>query len=146
MNQVINHRKFDRGDFDLIEGKLKKEKEEEPKIIPYLFSVSSDAPQYLILTYIPKGKDVIREYIKVKPKGIVFHDQVYTNLNGLITWFKSNYKNQEYHKYLKHTKVPVALTSRSNLSKVEKSEAGGLGNLNSFFLILIDLNRFRQGR
>ena len=126
MNQVINHRKFDKGDFDLIESKLKKEKEIEPKIIPYLFSFSSEAPQYLILSYIPKAKDVVREYIKIKPKGLVFHDQIYTNLNTLIAWFKANYKNQEYHKYLKHAKVPIAPRTSA---RGDKAESGGLGNI-----------------
>ena len=86
---------------------VKQEKEADPNLIPYKFGFSPDAPQFLVLFYAPKDYNVITEYIKVKPNGLLFHDNLFPNLTSLIGWFKQNYKTKEYQKYVKFTKAPV---------------------------------------
>ena len=59
------------GEDDLKQA-LEQEKLEDSARIPYRFTISDKYPQYVIMAYIPK-KDVVREFIKVKPRGYFFH-------------------------------------------------------------------------
>ena len=59
--------------FDEIKEALEKEKSEDENRIPYRFTVLSDFPQFIVLSYMPK-QYVIREFIKVKPRGFHFHN------------------------------------------------------------------------
>ena len=42
--------------------------------IPYKFMILDEFPQYVILGYAPK-KEMVHEFIKVKPRGFFFHHQ-----------------------------------------------------------------------
>ena len=53
---------------------LEKEKGDVSTRIPYKFLILDDYPQYVILAYIP-NKTLVKEYIKVKPRGYYFHAQ-----------------------------------------------------------------------
>jgi transcription elongation factor SPT6 len=117
---IMQHQKFMDDIASNIEQTIKHEKEENPKLIPYRFGFSFEAPQFLVLYYAPKDLNVTTEYIKVKPNGLSFHDQNFGNLATLISWFKSNYTKPEYHKYLKTTKPPVSIP-KPLAAKNEKS-------------------------
>jgi hypothetical protein len=49
----------------------------------------------VILVYIPKDK-TLYEYIKVKPKGLFFHEHYHPSILYLIAWFKKNYDSSSY--------------------------------------------------
>jgi hypothetical protein len=50
------------------------EKEMDAARIPYRFTISEKYPQYVIMGYIPKKDNiVVREFIKIKPRGYFFH-------------------------------------------------------------------------
>jgi len=70
LGHVISHPKFilECPKLEDLEESLKKEKEDAPSRIPYRFIISDKYPQYIILGYVPKDK-MVKEYIKVKPKG-----------------------------------------------------------------------------
>lgn len=71
---VIEHPKFMKTTkFDEIKEALEKEKSEDENRIPYRFTILPDFPQFIVLGYMPK-QSVIREFIKVKPRGFLFHN------------------------------------------------------------------------
>ncbi len=43
----------------------------------------------------PREK-VIKEFIKVRPRGYYFHDQNHTPLFQLINWFKETWATKDY--------------------------------------------------
>ena len=61
-----------------------------------------------MLQYMPKESKMEKEYIKVKPEGLSFHNVIHQDLKALITWFKKNFRSEEYRKYLKKVKPPFA--------------------------------------
>ena len=56
----------------------------------------------------PKESKMEKEYIKIKPEGLSFHNMIHQDLKALITWFKKNFRSEEYRKYLKKVKAPFA--------------------------------------
>ena len=44
---------------------------------------------------------MIKELIKVRNSGMYFHDQVFSNLRELISWFKIHFKDREYQAFVK---------------------------------------------
>ncbi len=89
-----------------IEKKIKNEKEQSPNIINYYFGCFANTPQYVVLLYSPKENSIIKEYIKVKNYGLHFHDKFFNTLKELITWFKEEFKNEAYRKYVRRVKPP----------------------------------------
>ena len=90
---------------DELEEALKKEKSEDPNKIPYRFTILEMYPQNIILGYIPKEK-LIKEYIKVKPKGFYFHQIYHNPFSYLINWFKEHFKEKDYQKEMKKVRSP----------------------------------------
>lgn len=43
----------------------------------------------------PKEK-VLKEFIKVRPKGFYFHDKNFPLFQLLLNWFKENYSTRDY--------------------------------------------------
>jgi len=73
LREVIQHPKFFQcAKADEVKAELEKEKEEVNSRIPYKFLILEDYPQYVVLAYIP-NKTMVREFIKVKPRGHFFH-------------------------------------------------------------------------
>ena len=142
VRQIKAHKKFETGAPDTIELKLKQEKEKDSKTIPYLFGFSSDAPQYLILFYVAKGMEITKEYIKIKPKGLLFHDLTFPNLINLINWFKTNFKKIEYQNHVKLLKPPILAPKASQNVKMEKSESF-LGAASHFNVIGTEIDDLR---
>ena len=60
-----------------MEEELLEDKERDPKHIPYYFACFENAPQYIVLGYMPKKEQSIKEYIKVKPQGLFFHNHYF---------------------------------------------------------------------
>ena len=71
-------------------------------LIYYYFGVSEEYPQFFMLIYMYKDKKSIKELIKVKSSGLYFHDQQFSNVRDLITWFKEHLKEKEYQRYAKN--------------------------------------------
>lgn len=59
----------------------------------------------MVLAYVPREK-VIREFIKVRPKGFYFHDQSHAPFQTLINWFKDNWSSRDYQRYAKRQRSP----------------------------------------
>jgi len=86
VREVIGHTKFSDADaFEDMEERLKEEKKEAPQRIPYRFAILPQYPQHVVLGYVPKEK-VLKEFIKVRPKGFYFHDQNLVPFQMLINW------------------------------------------------------------
>ena len=74
VREVTSHTKFlDAESFEELEERVKEEKKEQPSRIPYRFSILPMYPQHVVLAYVPREK-VVKEFIKVRPKGFYFHD------------------------------------------------------------------------
>ena len=101
MREVIGHTKFSDADaFEDMEERLKEEKKEAPQRIPYRFAILPQYPQHVVLGYVPKEK-VLKEFIKVRPKGFYFHDQNLVPFQMLINWFKDNWRTHDYQRHFK---------------------------------------------
>jgi transcription elongation factor SPT6 len=88
IREVTQHPKFfSCKKIEEVQGELEKEKSEASSKIPYKFVMLDDYPQYVILCYIP-NKSIVREFIKVKPRGYNFHGQYHYPFVSLINWFK----------------------------------------------------------
>lgn len=111
MEAVANNKKFSSEKIEVVEKRLKDEKELDTAIVPYGFCVTERAPQYLVLIYVPKDK-VEKEYIKVKPEGLFFHGQVFSTLKALTSFFKEEFRKPEYKSYLKRVKPPFSDTDK----------------------------------
>ena len=71
--------------------------------IYYHFAASEEYPQYFLLVYMYRDKKPVRELIKVRSSGLSFHDQQFTGIRDLVTWYKEHLKDKEYQRYVKHT-------------------------------------------
>ena len=86
---------------------LVREKEMDAARIPYRFTISEKYPQYVIMGYIPKKDNVlIREFIKVKPRGYFFHHQYHYPFQNMINWFKKEFNTVDYKRYVKKAQSP----------------------------------------
>ena len=57
----------------------------------------------MILYYVPKENKLVKELIRVKDIGLLFHDQTFASLKELTTWFKTNFTNKDYQKFIPKT-------------------------------------------
>lgn len=48
----------------------------------------------------PKESKFVKELIRVKDTGLMFHDQSFDNLKELTNWFKTNFTQKDYQKYI----------------------------------------------
>ena len=101
VREVVGHTKFSDADaFEDMEERLKEEKKEAPARIPYRFACLPAYPQHIVLAYVPKEK-VLKEFIKVRPKGFYFHEQNQAPFQMLINWFKDNWRTHDYQRHFK---------------------------------------------
>jgi hypothetical protein len=84
---------------------LKKEKADDPQKIPYRLTLLDTYPQYLILGYVPKDT-LVKEFIKVKPRGFFFHHQYFLAMPELLNWFKAQFRSPDYQRYLRKAGAP----------------------------------------
>ena len=95
-----------KSDFDYV---LNEEKKKHYNIINYNFSILKEYPGYLVLGYISNANPHY-EYIKIKPKGLYFHDKYFTSLDGedgIVKFFKKEYSTKEYRKYISKEETPM---------------------------------------
>lgn len=110
--EALLHPKFKdciSGGLEFIESSLRAEKRLQPTSIPYYFTILPQYPQYFVLNYLPKDR-IVREYIKVKPKGLFFHDAYHPSINFLISWFKRHYSDKSYQSQIAKAKPPAMET------------------------------------
>ena len=88
------------------ENKLKEEKQKSSSIINYHFTILPEFPSYIVLGYVPKVNPVL-EYIKVKPKGLYFHNRYSNDLDSIISFFKSNYGSESYYDFVRKVRPPT---------------------------------------
>jgi hypothetical protein len=76
---VISHAKFCEGvdTYEDLEKLVLNEKTNNPQNIPYRFACLNNYPGHVVLAYVPKDK-AFKEFIKVKPRGLFFHDTYLT--------------------------------------------------------------------
>ena len=89
--------------------RLSQEKELEKvnrRKIFYHLSYLEHYPQYLVLGYTPTAKTTVFEYISIKSNGLIFHNNVFSNIEDLITFFKNNYGKDTYFAEMKKITVP----------------------------------------
>lgn len=92
--------------FEEMESKLKDDKQKDPTLVHYLFTVNEAFPQFIILSYVHRGSQIIKEFIKIKPKGLFFHNHYFHDLNDISKFFKENFSTEEYRNYVKNIKPP----------------------------------------
>lgn len=106
LREVTQHGKFVKcTNYEDLKKSVENEKQNEPQRIPYHFSVLPKYPQYVILCYIPK-REIVREFIKVKPRGYFFHHQYHYPFQNMINWFKQNFRERDYQRYLRKAQSP----------------------------------------
>ena len=91
---------------------LKEEKRKNANIINYNFTILKDFPGYIVLGYVPKANPHY-EYIKVKPKGLYFHEQYFTSIDDITNFFKKEYSTQKYRDYVSKAGIPMVQYHRS---------------------------------
>ena len=80
------------GDKDKAAEILQKEKNQNPRNIPYMFSPLKKLPGKFLLSYLPRTR-VIHEYITVTPEGFRGrHTSVFSSLQSFLKWFKENFR------------------------------------------------------
>ena len=113
IKESIKSRKFvhceTKNDFDNL---LKEEKKKNPNIINYNFTILKDFPGYIVLGYVPKVNPHY-EYIKIKPKGLHFHDQYFSSLEDITNFFKKEYSTQKYRDFINKAGIPTVQYHRS---------------------------------
>eukprot|EP00340_Litonotus_pictus_P000881 CAMPEP_0170526458 /NCGR_PEP_ID=MMETSP0209-20121228/11860_1 /TAXON_ID=665100 ORGANISM="Litonotus pictus, Strain P1" /NCGR_SAMPLE_ID=MMETSP0209 /ASSEMBLY_ACC=CAM_ASM_000301 /LENGTH=1549 /DNA_ID=CAMNT_0010816271 /DNA_START=14 /DNA_END=4660 /DNA_ORIENTATION=- len=91
---------------EAMEKKLREDKNKDPILIHYLFTINPAYPQYILIAYIPKINQVIKEFMKVKARGLYFHNNYYNDLNDVAKYFKDNYSKEDYRSYVRRIKPP----------------------------------------
>jgi Lhr-like helicase len=79
-------------------------------MIPYKFCILDVYPQHIVLAYKPKDT-MVREFIRIKPKGYQFHDITHSSISQLIAYFKKEFKSTEYRRKAKSQRSPRATNS-----------------------------------
>ena len=128
VKEVMQYRKFTEceGKSEL-DKRLKTDKSRDPSIIHYYLTILKDYPQYIILGYIPKT-EMTCEYIKVKPSGFGFHNQVFKDIEEVINFFKKNYGTESYLEYVRKVKLPNVEFHRNIESKDNESNNNNAWN------------------
>ncbi len=138
VKDALNSRKF--RIYDSVEEFEKKLKEERANknYTPYMFTILSEFPQFIIMGHCAKIGQVIKEYIKVKPGGLFFHNEFFFNLEELSNWFKKNYTSESYRDYLRRVKPPQLEEKRKLMSLADETsisfDFGGLQGVGSSLL------------
>ena len=96
IRQILDYKYYKEsvmGSKDKASEYLKKEKERNPKTIPYIFSPVKALPGKFLLSYLPRVK-VVNEHVTVTHDGFRFRQkQHFPSLAHLLKWFKGNFRN-----------------------------------------------------
>ena len=101
VRDVTSHPKWsDLEKWEDFEESLKNEKAADKTRIPYRFAIFPQYPQHVVIGYVPREK-VVKEFIKIRPKGYYFHEQNLTPFMSLVNWFKEHWSSKDYQRQLK---------------------------------------------
>lgn len=80
---------------------LEDEKKKQPNVIPYCITILNQYPMHVVICYLPPSSklSLVKDYIKVKPRGFVIHDKTFPSIDGAIDFCKSNFTTVEFRKY-----------------------------------------------
>ena len=113
IKESIKNRKFihceTKSDF---ENLLKEDKKSQPTIINYNYTILKDFPGYIVLGYVPKV-NAFYEYIKIKPKGLYFHEKYFPSLDEITNYFKKEYSTEKYRDMVRKSVIPTVQYHRS---------------------------------
>ena len=113
IKESIKYRKFVHCDTkNEFENMLKEEKKKQTSIINYNFTILKDYPGYIVLGYVPKVNPIY-EYIKVKPKGLYFHEKSFSSLDEITNYFKKEYSTEKYREMVRKSVIPTVQYHRS---------------------------------
>jgi transcription elongation factor SPT6 len=121
IKESIKNRKFIHCDTKTdFENSLKEEKKKNTNIINYNYTILKDFPGYIVLGYVPKVNPIY-EYIKIKPKGLYFHEQSFSSLDEITNYFKKEYSSEKYREMVRKSVAPTvqyhrSLESHSNIN------------------------------
>lgn len=105
-----------------LEQRLKEEKNTDKGRIPYRFAILPQYQQHIVLAYVPKN-EVVKEFIKVRPRGYYFHEQNLAPFMQLVNWFKENFATKDYQKFLRRQRSPRT-TVHSLQQQIKETPAG----------------------
>lgn len=126
IKESIKNRKFmpcdTKSDF---ENKLKEDKKKQTSIINYNYTILKDYPGYIVLGYVPKVNPIY-EYIKIKPKGLYFHEKYFSSLDEITNYFKKEYSTEKYREMVRKSVIPAVVyrnldTNNNNSINLEES-------------------------
>lgn len=109
VRHCIKHKKFIRAPLERVEETLRDDRKNNPKVNAYYFCFASQAPHYLLLCYLNQHMNLVAEFIKIKPRGLYFHEQFFPNLTEIITWMKQNFYTDVYQRFVRKAKLPIVL-------------------------------------
>eukprot|EP01133_Synstelium_polycarpum_P008015 gene8015-9416_t len=90
LNEVRNHRYWRSGTRTQIDEAIRRDKQKNPKTIPYQFGIDIEYPGFVILFHVPS--DTPRhEHIKIRSDGFEVRRKCHATLEDLIKYFKQNY-------------------------------------------------------
>ena len=121
IKESIKNRKFIHCDTKTdFENTLKEDKKKNTNIINYNYTILKDFPGYIVLGYVPKVNPIY-EYIKIKPKGLYFHEQSFSSLDEITNYFKKEYSSEKYREMVRKSVAPTvqyhrSLESHNNIS------------------------------
>jgi transcription elongation factor SPT6 len=114
LREILQHPKFIKtSNVEELKKSIETEKEEDASRIPYKFTVLDKYPQYVVLAYMPK-KELVKEFIKVKPRGYFFHQQYHYPFQNMINWFKQEFRTKEYQRFVRKTGSPQLIAGAQN--------------------------------
>lgn len=128
-----NRKFFTFNSIEELDLKLKADKQTDPVYVHYCYTLLPEYPQYFIFAYIPKPGQIVKEFIKIKPKGLFFHDDYFLDLNEISSFFKNNYSSEKYRSFVKKTKPPHCEINTINhfpqdTSGISQENSWGYGN------------------
>ena len=107
IRESIKNRKFVHCDTKTdFENKLKADKKKQTSIINYNYTILKDYPGYIVLGYVPKVNPIY-EYIKIKPKGLYFHEKLFPSLDDITNYFKKEYSTDAYREKVRRSVIPT---------------------------------------
>ncbi|PKA53008.1 hypothetical protein AXF42_Ash001989 [Apostasia shenzhenica] len=89
LKNMLNYRKFRRGNKAEVDDQLRREKAENPMRIVYSFGISHDHPGTFILSYV-RSSNPHHEYVGLYPKGYRFRKKDFDGIDRLVSYFQQN--------------------------------------------------------
>ena len=131
IKESIKNRKFVHCDTKTdFENLLKEEKRKQPSIINYNYTILKDYPGFIVLGYVPRV-NTFYEYIKIKPKGLYFHEKYFPSLDEITNYFKKEYSTEKYREMVRKSVIPTVQYHRSletNNNSINLEESGNKYN------------------